>query len=66
MKYVGRYIREEKRMTQLELSQKSGVSRSIICGLETGRTKVTSTKTLFRIAETLGVTINELFLSSSV
>jgi transcriptional regulator with XRE-family HTH domain len=61
MKYVGKSIREDKRITQLELSKKSGVSRSIICGLETGRTTVTSTKTLFKIAQTLEVGINDLF-----
>ncbi len=61
MEYVGKKIREDKRITQVELSEKSGVSRSIINGLETGRTKETTTKTLFRIAQTLGVTINDLF-----
>ena len=48
-------------MTQDELAKKSGVSRSIICGLETGRTKTTTTKTLFRIADVLNVSINDLF-----
>lgn len=61
MEYVGKKIREDKRITQVELSEKSGVSRSIINGLETGRTKETTTKTLFRIAQTLDVTINDLF-----
>lgn len=61
MKYIGRYIREKQHITQVELAQKSGVSRSIVGGLETGRTKVTSTKTLFKIANVLGVGINELF-----
>ena len=62
MEYIGKKIREDKHITQTELSQKSGVSRSIICGLETGRTKETTTKTLYKIAETLNVGINELFL----
>lgn len=62
MEYIGKEIREEKRITQEELAKKSGVSRSIICGLETGRTKTTTTKTLFRIADTLGVSINDLFV----
>jgi transcriptional regulator with XRE-family HTH domain len=65
MKYVGKHIREDKRITQLELSKRSGVSRSIICGLETGRTTVTSTKTLFKIAQTLDVGINDLFVSEN-
>ncbi len=61
MEYVGKDIREEKRLTQEELSKRSGVSRSIICGLETGRTKTTTTKTLFAIAAVLDVSINDLF-----
>lgn len=61
MEYIGKEIREGKRLTQNELAEKSGVSRSIICGLETGRTKTTTTKTLFKIAEVLNVSINDLF-----
>lgn len=63
MEYVGKQLREDRRVTQEELSEKSGVSRSIICGLETGRTKTTTTKTLFRIAAALDVNINDLFSS---
>lgn len=62
MEYIGKEIREGKRLTQDELAKKSGVSRSIICGLETGRTKTTTTKTLFKIAAALNVSINDLFL----
>lgn len=61
MEYIGKEIREGKRLTQNELAEKSGVSRSIICGLETGRTKTTTTKTLFKIAAVLNVSINDLF-----
>lgn len=61
MEYIGKEIREGKRLTQDELAKKSGVSRSIICGLETGRTKTTTTKTLFKIAAVLNVSINDLF-----
>lgn len=61
MEYNGKEIREGKRLTQNELAEKSGVSRSIICGLETGRTKTTTTKTLFKIAAALNVSINDLF-----
>ena len=61
MEYIGKEIREGKRLTQDELAKKSGVSRSIICGLETGRTKTTTTKTLFKIAAALNVSINDLF-----
>ena len=61
MEYIGKEIREGQRLTQDELAKKSGVSRSIICGLETGRTKTTTTKTLFKIAAVLNVSINDLF-----
>ena len=62
MEYIGKEIREGQRLTQDERAKKSGVSRSIICGLETGRTKTTTTKTLFKIAAVLNVSINDLFL----
>lgn len=52
---------EDENFTKEELSKKSGVSRSIINGLETGRTDTTTTKTLFKIAKALDVGINELF-----
>ncbi len=61
MEYIGKEIRESQRVTQEQLAEKSGVSRSIICGLETGRTQTTTTKTLFRIADALNVGINDLF-----
>lgn len=63
MEYIGKQIREEKRITQEQLSERSGVSRSIINGLETGRTQTTTTKTLFKIAAVLEVGINDLFSS---
>jgi len=65
MEYIGKEIREKRNMSQVELSRKSGVSRSIICGLETGRTKTTTTATLQKIAETLEVPINDLFSRAS-
>ncbi len=54
--------RERKKMTQEELSKKSGVSRAIISGLESGRTTVTTTETLLRIAEALGEKVSDIFL----
>lgn len=55
--------REELNMTQEELSKKSQVSRSIISELETGKRVATTTGTLQRIAEALGKSIGEIFLS---
>ena len=59
-------IREEKGMTQAELSLKSGVSRSIINGLETGRTTTTTTDTLKKIAVALGKRVSEIFFEQMV
>ena len=52
--------RKEKGIRQQELSEKSGVSRTIISGLESGRIKVTSTETLEKIAEGIGVEVKEI------
>lgn len=61
MVYAGKKFREEQRLSQAELSEKSGVARSIINGLETGRTQITTTMTLFKIAKALNVSVNDLF-----
>lgn len=46
MGYRIKDLREEKKMSQEDLSKESGVSRTIISGLESGAIKETSTKTL--------------------
>lgn len=61
MHYKIREAREERNISQEELSQKSGVSRSIISGLESGREVVTTTGTLKKIAEVLGKKVGELY-----
>ena len=55
--------REKKGMTQEELAKKAGVSRTIISGLESGTIKVTTTKTLKKIAEALGKNVSDIFLN---
>lgn len=55
--------REEAGMSQEELAEKSGVSRTIISGLESGSITTTTTKTLLRIAEALGLRVSDIFLS---
>ena len=64
MEYAGKKYREEQRLSQAQLSEKSGVARSIINGLETGRTQITTTMTLFKIAKALNVSVNDLFSQS--
>lgn len=48
-------------MSQVELSKKSGVSRVTIWALETDPEYVTTTKTLYKIAEALNTTVDALF-----
>ena len=63
MGYKIKEIREEIGMTQAELSIKAGVSRTIINGLETGRTTTTTTDTLKKIAAALDKKVSEIFFS---
>lgn len=61
MGYKIKEIREEIGMTQQQLSERSGVARSIINGLETGRTKTTTTATLRKIATALNKKVDDIF-----
>ena len=61
MGYKIKEMREKKEMSQEKLSELSGVSRSIISGLESGRVTVTTTMTLLRIAKALGVAVDDIF-----
>lgn len=61
MGYRIREYRMEQGMTQEALAKKSGVSRTIISGLESGRVTITSTGTLIKIAEALGKDICDVF-----
>lgn len=66
MGYKIKEVRESKNMTQDELSRLSGVSRGTICALESNSVRVTTTKTLVRLAEALGTTVDEIFFTDSV
>ena len=59
-------IRICKNITQEELAEKSGVSRTTIHGLETGKVKNTKTDTLGKIAVALGVSMDDLFFTGDV
>lgn len=54
-------IRKEKGLTQEELSKLSGISRTIISGLENGTITNTQTSTIEAIAKALGVRTTEIF-----
>jgi len=63
---MGFKIKEHRQMvgmSQEELAEKSGVSRSIISGLESGRVTITSTKTIERIARALNKEVSDIFYS---
>lgn len=49
-------------MTQEELAERSGVSRTTIWAIESGRANNTTTKTLLKIALALNTTVDEIFL----
>ena len=53
-------------MSQEDLSKESGVSRTIISGLESGAIKETSTKTLKKIARALGKKVSDIFFETEV
>lgn len=53
-------IRQENKLTQEELAEKSGVGRVTICRLETGELKETTTGTLSKLARALNVSIDQL------
>lgn len=63
MQFKVKEKRIEKGLTQEELAKKSGVSRTIISGLESGRTIVTSTDTLIKLANALEAKVSDIFLN---
>lgn len=54
--------REALKMTQEELAEKSGVSRTTISALENGIDRATSTKTLIKLARAMNTTVDAIFL----
>lgn len=54
-------VRKKKGLSQEQLVSKSGVSRSIISGLESGRISVTTTATLAKLAKALNTKIDDFF-----
>lgn len=53
--------REELRMSQEELSQKSGVNRTTISMIETGKAEQVLTGTLVALAKALETTVDKIF-----
>lgn len=61
MDNVVKAVRTSAGLTQEELSKKSGISRTIISGLENGTVNSVTTDTIVAIAEALGVSVNNIF-----
>lgn len=66
MGYKIREVREAKKMTQKELAEASGISRTTISQLENGTSRITTTQTLSKIAKALGVSVDKLFFDEGV
>ena len=62
MKNRLREAREEKGISQEELSEKSGISRTTISELETEKKEVTTNITLEKIATALGEKVSNIIL----
>lgn len=62
MGYRIKEIRESQKMTQEELAEKSGVSRTTISNLENGTERTTMLSTLMKLASALETTVDSLFL----
>lgn len=62
MQYRIRELRDDARLSQAELAEKSGVSRATISIVESGKASDIKIETLSKIARALGRNISELFL----
>jgi len=61
IKIMLKEVREKKGMSQVELAQKSGVSRNTIMKIESNSCVSLKTKTIVKLANALGVTAEEIF-----
>lgn len=66
MQFRIKELRKANRMSQEELSEKSGVSRTIVSFLENGNETNTKVGTLLKIAEALEVPLTALFSDNRV
>lgn len=63
MGYKIKEMRHEKKISQQELAEKANVSRTVISQLESGARTVTKTDTLVKIADALGVKVEDIFFA---
>ena len=55
--------RLELGLSQEQLAEMSGVSRTIISGLESGKTTVTTTETLLRLSKAMNCRVKDIFFT---
>ena len=60
MVFLIKECRQACSMSQTELAERSGVSRQLICNLEKGNVRSTSTNVLELLAKVMGVKVGEL------
>lgn len=65
MGYRIKEVRESKHITQEELSERSGVSRTTISNLENGYERACKISTLVAIARALDTTVDNIFFDES-
>lgn len=63
MGYKIKEVRDSKNMSQQELADKAQVSRTVISQLESGSKTITKTSTLVKIADALGVKVEDIFFT---
>lgn len=63
MQFRIKQCRKEAGLSQEALSERAGVSRTIISGLESGKITVTTTDTLLKIAKALNKNVSDIFLT---
>lgn len=60
LEYKIKEYRKKSGVSQQQLSEKAGVSRTIISGLESGRIQNTTTDTIQKIAKALGIEVSKI------
>lgn len=63
MQFRVKELREKRKLTQEELAAKSGVSRALISSLESGERTTTTTSTIEKLADALGVSVKSIFFA---
>lgn len=61
MAFRVRELREQQKMTQMELCQKANVSRQTLIDIESGKEVNTTVATLQKLAEVLKCKVGDLF-----